>query len=417
VKTGFFKKKLESFFLANYCAIMLKYNNENKLIFSSQSKNILDCTEDYQGPLYVYDKESLNERAHFLSQILKPIEIFYAIKANSFAPLLHTFAGNGLGLDVVSLGEIEWGMEQGFKPQQMIFSGVGKTEKEISLALRWNIRQINVESIPELIRIAKIAQELRLKAPIALRVNPDVDAETHPYIATGLKNNKFGIATDMLSECEMILKENPQSLHFLGFSLHIGSQILELRPVEEALKKLATVIKDWQTRGWIFENLDAGGGLGVFYNHWDIKKEKELAVQWKNLIIQEWSGLAKNYFVEPGRWLTAHSGILLTKIEYVKKTTHHDFIIVDTGMHHLMRPALYQAQHRVMPLINYESSRAKKKYQIVGPICESSDVVRNEIELPEVFEGEYLAILDAGAYGETMSSDYNKRGSPKEIWF
>jgi diaminopimelate decarboxylase len=397
---------------------MLSYNKENNLIFSAQAnKPILECVKDYQGPIYVYDSESLNKRACFLNETLKPIEIFYAIKANAFAPLLHSFFNNGLGLDVVSLGEIEWGMEQGFKPQQMIFSGVGKSEKEINMALRWGIRQINVESIPELNRIARIARQIGVKAPVALRVNPDVDAETHPYIATGLKNNKFGIATDALKECEMILKENLEALNFLGFSLHIGSQILELHPFEEALKKLTRVIKDWQSRGWDFENLDAGGGLGVIYTHWDVEKEKSLAVQWKNLIVKEWSGLAKNYFVEPGRWLTAHSGLLVTKVEYVKTTSHHNFIIVDTGMHHLMRPALYQAQHRVMPLLNNETSRPKKKYQIVGPICESSDVVRGDIELPEVHEGEYLAILDAGAYGETMSSDYNKRSRPKEIWF
>lgn len=396
---------------------MLAYNKENKLVFSLQQKPILDCVQDYSGPIYVYDQASLNERAKFLSDLLKPIEIFYAIKANSFAPLLHTFKSNGLGLDVVSLGEIEWGMEQGFKPQQMIFSGVGKSEKEINLALRWGVRQINVESIPELLRIARIATDLKIKAPIALRVNPDVDAETHPYIATGLKNNKFGIATDALVDCEKILKTNAHALHFLGFSLHIGSQILELNPFREALSKLTKVIKDWQSRGWVFENLDAGGGIGVVYTHWDLEKEKKLAIDWKNIIENEWRGLAKNYFVEPGRWLTAHSGILVTKIEYVKRTSHHNFIIVDTGMHHLMRPALYQAQHRVMPLFNHQSSRPIEKYQIVGPICESSDVIRSEIELPEVYEGEYLAILDAGAYGETMSSDYNKRGSPQQLWF
>jgi diaminopimelate decarboxylase len=396
---------------------MLAYNKENKLVFTSQTKPILDCVQNYSGPLYVYDQVSLNERANFLAQTLKPIEIFYAIKANAYAPLLHTFLKNGLGLDVVSLGEIEWGMQQGFKPVQMIFSGVGKSEKEINMALRWGIRQINVESIPELIRIARIARELKVVAPIALRVNPDVDAATHPYIATGLKNNKFGIATDVLVECESILKENMQSLKFLGFSLHIGSQLLELRPMQEALVKLAQVIKEWKTRDWIFENLDAGGGLGVIYTHWDIEQEKRMAIEWKDLIIKEWQGLANNYFVEPGRWLTAHSGILVTKVEYIKKTSNHNFIIVDTGMHHLMRPALYQAQHRVMPLLNHADARPKQKYQIVGPICESSDVIRSEIELPEIHEGEYLAILDAGAYGETMSNSYNKRGSPKEVWF
>jgi diaminopimelate decarboxylase len=279
------------------------------------------------------------------------------------------------------------------------------------------IRQLNVESISELIRITNIAKSLKIKAPIALRVNPDVDAETHPYIATGLKNNKFGIATDALADCERILKDNSESLDFLGFSLHIGSQILELHPFQEALVKLRNVIKDWKTRGWNFKNLDAGGGIGIFYDYWNIEKEKQMVIEWKNLIIREWAGLAENYFVEPGRWLTAHSGVLITKIEYVKKTSYHNFIIVDTGMHHLMRPALYQAQHRVMPLVNHELSRPKVKYQIVGPICESSDVIRNEIELPEVQEGEYLAILDTGAYGQTMSNSYNKRGSPKEIWF
>lgn len=396
---------------------MLSYNKENQLVFNSQNRPLTECVQNYVGPIYVYDRVSLSARARVLSDILNPIEIFYAIKANAFAPLLHEFLNQGLGLDVVSLGEIEWGMKQGFKPQQMIFSGVGKSEIEIQMALRWGIRQINVESIPELLRIARIAKSLNKKAPVALRVNPDVDAATHPYIATGLKNNKFGIETVALTECEQILKNHSESLQFLGFSLHIGSQILDLRPMQEAFIKLVRVIKDWQSRSWVFENLDAGGGLGVIYTHWDTEKEIAMAKEWCALIRSEWRGLAKNYFVEPGRWLTAHSGILITRIEYVKTTNHHNFIIVDTGMHHLMRPALYQAQHRIMPLINHQNSRSQKKYQIVGPICESSDVVRGEIELPEVFEGEYLAILDAGAYGETMSSDYNKRGSPQELWF
>lgn len=397
---------------------MLGYNSKGELVFKSTNQPLFNAfsRDSYEAPFYLYDKAGLMKRAKYLFETLNPIEIFYALKANACEPLVRSLIDIGLGLDVVSLGEIEWGLRQGCTPQKMIFSGVGKSVKEITMALRLGIRQINVESLPELKRIAEIARELNVQAPVALRVNPDVDAETHPYIATGLKNNKFGIETEALAEAEKILMDHKTHLAFQGFSLHIGSQILELHPFQEALAKLRKIVIEWKSRGWQFTNMDAGGGLGIFYTHADLETEESLAQSWKQMILNEWHQLAPNFFVEPGRWLVAHSGVLITQVEYIKKTTHHQFVIVDTGMHHLLRPALYQAKHRIMPLMQ-NPDRKKQKYQIVGPICESSDVIQNEIELPEIFAGEYLAILDAGAYGATMASHYNKRSEVNEIFW
>ncbi len=400
---------------------MLNYNSQNQLCFSHDNKfsdpliNIVNNLK-YEKPIYLYYKEELEHRVRFLKNTLSPIEIFYALKANAFAPIVQMLIKEGVGLDVVSLGEIECGLRNGCPPQKMIFSGVGKSHKEIEMAIRLKIRQINVESIPELLRISSIARSLNLKAPIALRVNPDVDAATHPYIATGLKNNKFGIETIALSEAENILHSNLDSLEFLGFSLHIGSQILDLNPFQEAFDKLKNIIIDWQSRGWIFNTLDAGGGLGINYTQDDFASEEKLAQQWSNQIKNSWKNNAENFFVEPGRWLVSHSGVLITKVEYIKKTSHHQFLIVDTGMHHLMRPALYQAKHRILPLIKNNNFEPQTSYQIVGPICESSDVINSEVMLTDnITEGDYLAILDTGAYGSSMSNCYNQRELPLEL--
>lgn len=396
----------------------LKFENQRDSLANlirSHNKNTFGTDGFYNGPMYFYDGSYMAHRAKILQSALPShTEIYYAVKANDHPKILQLFVQLGLGMDVVSAGELKWSLQQGCSASKIIFSGVGKTEAEILYALKVGIRQLNVESISELKRIDRISKKTGLKAPIGLRVNPDVDPKTHPYIATGLKNNKFGIEGEALAEADRILQENPL-LSFQGFSLHIGSQLVDLSACSEAFDKLKLLIQQWSAKGYQFESLDAGGGLGIYYDRFDEKRERELAFDWGARIKQSWDGLSRRLMVEPGRWLVAHAGVLVTRVEYIKKTQHHTFAIVDTGMHHLLRPALYQAQHRILPLVK-KGTGALRNYQVVGPICESSDVINEKAELEELAEGDLLAIVDTGAYGQVMSSFYNRRDAAKEIF-
>lgn len=430
---------------------MLCYENGH-LKFENVSKTLDSFLTDYQDPIYIYNGKHMAFRAKSLIEALPSnTEIYYALKANDHRDIVRLFIQMGLGMDVVSLGELTWSLQQGCPPTKIIFSGVGKTEKELIHALKIGVRQINVESLPELQRLNALTQKLKLKASIGLRVNPDVDVQTHPYIATGLKNNKFGIEVEALDECDRILQSNAL-LEFKGFSLHIGSQIVDLSACSEAYDKLIPIILKWKAKGYHFETLDAGGGLGIFYDRFAEDQELALAREWGRRIEQSWKGLADKILVEPGRWLVAHGGVLLTRVEYIKKTSHHVFAIVDTGMHHLLRPALYQAKHGILPIFlkkkaDFSSlSESKSKlvststsknsnisniiiperrlsakssyaYQVVGPICESSDVLGEQVLFDEELkEGDFLVLLDAGAYGQVMSSRYNLRPEANEIF-
>lgn len=412
---------------------MLCYE-QGHLKFEGMNQPLSSFLSEYQDPIYVYNGKHMAFRAKSLQEALPPnTEIYYALKANDHRDIVRLFIQMGLGMDVVSLGELTWSLQQGCPASKIIFSGVGKTEKELVHALRIGVRQINVESLPELRRLNALTQKLKLKAAIGLRVNPDVDAQTHPYIATGLKNNKFGIEVGALDECDKILKSN-SLLEFKGFSLHIGSQLVDLRACSEAYDKLIPVISQWKSKGYHFETLDAGGGLGIFYDRFDEAQELALAQEWGRRIDQSWKGLSNKILVEPGRWLVAHGGVLLTRIEYIKKTSHHAFAIVDTGMHHLLRPALYQAKHGILPVLQQGNSNSKLvsalhpqqlsssnsnlySYQVVGPICESSDVLGEQVLFEEELkEGDFLALLDSGAYGQVMSSHYNLRPDAREIF-
>ena len=388
---------------------------ENKLKFDRQASCFSDLVQNYEGPMYVYDGAFIAHRARALREALPSnTEVFYAMKANDHKEMLRLFVSLGFGMDVVSRGELEWSLQQGCSPQKIIFSGVGKTESELLYALQLGIRQINVESVQELERISKLARQHQLPARLGLRVNPNVDAKTHPYIATGLQNNKFGIELEALPQCEELLKANSY-LRFQGFSVHIGSQLTDLSACSEAYDKLLPLIREWQSKGFVFESLDAGGGLGIFYDRTDEDKELSMVKDWGQRIGQSWGGLSKTLMVEPGRWLVAHAGVLITRIEYVKRTNHHTFVIVDTGMHHLLRPALYQAKHRVLPL-EKANDTSMEIVQLVGPICESSDVLASGLELESPREGQFLALLDAGAYGRVMSSQYNRQVPVREVF-
>ncbi|WP_413287679.1 diaminopimelate decarboxylase [Bdellovibrio sp. HCB337] len=394
--------------------LYLQYEKQ-KLVLGPQKKALFSLVSNYQRPTYVYDLDILKERVQIFQKALPGVQVYYAMKANSHPQVLQCLHSLGCGLDVVSGGEIRRAQECGFKPQALIYSGVGKTHKEIRQTLEMGLEQINVESIPELRRIAKIAKEMNKKTNVVFRLNPDVDIETHPYIATGLHNNKFGMAFTDLPELKTVLKENSECLIFKGVSLHLGSQMHNLSGFRDALKLLRPVYEDLQKEFPSCDTFDVGGGLGIFYDTQEIEAEEKLLQDYANIVFTELKGLRAKIQTEPGRWLVAHAGVLLTQVQYLKKTSVKNFAIVDTGMHHLLRPTLYGAHHRVWTL-NEKSENGTKKYDVVGPICESGDFLASDRDLSELQEGDFLVIGDVGAYGFVMRSDYNLQDPPEEVF-
>lgn len=369
-------------------------------------------TENYFKPVYIYDRAIVRERVRKMQKALPGVKMYYAMKANSNLEILKCLREEGCGADLVSGGEALRAMEAGFSAEQMIYSGVGKTKREIREALVANIAQINVESLPELLRIAEIAKTLGKLAKVSLRLNPDVDIQTHKYIATGLKDNKFGMELSLLPELIQVFKKFPKELELQGISLHLGSMMKELSGFQEALKKLIPVYQELKKEFVSVRCFDFGGGLGIVYENQDLEGEEKLLQQYAEIALGTLKGLGAELQCEPGRWLVAHSGVLLTEVQYLKKTSHKNFVVVDTGMHHLLRPALYSAFHKIWAL---KDSSAKIKADIVGPICESADFLGHDRELASVKDGDFLVIADAGAYGFSMMNTYNLQEPPLEV--
>jgi len=361
-------------------------------------------------PFYVYDLDQIKKQALALKKTFQGAGHFhYAMKANSNLGILKLFKRLGLGVDVVSGGEIKIALKAGFKGPQMIFSGVGKTEEEINFALKNKVHMINVESIPEMLRIDRLAKKKKCVASIALRLNPDVDAETHPHITTGTYTNKFGIDFEDLDEAKKVLK-SAQNLRLIGLTFHIGSQILNLSPLEKAFQRIIPIYQDLKNLGFPLENLSVGGGIGIRYN-----QETPMSLEsYGDLVLKYLKPLRCNILCEPGRILVAESGVLVTEVQYVKRTRKKNFLIVDTGMNHLMRPALYGAFHEMKAVESFKD-RKTETYDVVGPICESTDVLGVDRTMPEMKEGEKLLILNTGAYGYSMANNYNAQPMPKEI--
>lgn len=389
----------------------MEYVN-NELCLGPLKKPLLPLVQNYMRPIYVYDLDFIGQRYQTMSSALKNVRLFYAMKANSNPGVLQKLRTQGAGADVVSLGEIKRALESGFLPQDIVYSGVGKTRHEISEALRLDIFQINVESIPELERIGQVARELGRKAQVALRLNPDVDIKTHPYIATGLKDNKFGMELSLIPVLIQVLKKYADAVELVGVSLHLGSQMLEFSGYKEGLEKLKKVYLDLKKDFPSLRRFDFGGGLGIFYDRDDLPLEESLLKEYAQITLQTLGDLGCELQSEPGRWLVAHCGVLLTQVQYVKETSTKTFVIVDAGMNHLIRPSLYEASHRIEPL---KKSSEAMVVDIVGPICESSDFFAKERSLPKVQEGDFLAILDSGAYGYSMASVYNLQELPLEL--
>lgn len=363
----------------------------------------------YGTPLYVYSQQAITAafvqyQQNFAS--LNPL-ICYAVKANGNLSILRHFASLGSGFDIVSGGELQRVLLAGGDAEKILFSGVGKSKAEIELALTHNILCFNVESIPELERINTVAGELGKKAPISLRINPNVDAKTHPYISTGLKANKFGIAyNDALTAYQ--LAASLPNLNVIGIDCHIGSQLTDLSPLVEALERLLVLIDQLSTQGIQLQHIDLGGGIGIVYQHEDVPDLKAYATAVENLL----SGRNLKLMLEPGRSLIGNAGNLLTTVEYIKQGEEKNFVIVDAAMNDLIRPALYQGYHTI---INTNTTRTKEFVaDIVGPICESSDFLAKDRSIAAQ-AGDILLVQSAGAYASSMASNYNTRCRAAEV--
>lgn len=370
------------------------------------------------SPFYLYDLDGMRLRTRALRAAHPGLQLHYALKANGSPRVLRTFLSEGTGVDTVSAGEIRRALAAGFEPAQVIFSGVGKTRAELEYAIGLEIKQINVESPQELQRIVAIARALGKKPRIAFRLNPDVDAKTHPYITTGFRENKFGMGEHFFPELLAILRDAGPSVELRGLTLHIGSQLLDLAPLEDAIRITLRAYQEFRAAGHPLRTLDVGGGIGIPYKeeHRSPPRDLEFISAYGALLGRALKGFDGDVLCEPGRILVGAAGTLVSEVQYVKETPFRNFLIVNTGMHHLMRPSLYQAHHRILPLAQ-NADRQIRRYDVVGPICESSDVLGKDREMPEVRQGEFVAIADAGAYGRSMASYYNEHAMPEELFW
>jgi diaminopimelate decarboxylase len=366
--------------------------------------------EEVGTPVYIYSARTIKRHFKVFDTAFKEVShlVCYSVKANSNIAVLRLLGNLGAGADIVSGGELKRVLKAGISPQKVVFSGVGKTPEEIEFALFQNILMFNVESEEELFLIGEIAKRLKKKARFSLRVNPNVDPKTHPYISTGLKKNKFGIPEEEVIKLYESTKENPY-LEAVGMDAHIGSQLTSISPFVEALSRLKKLWKELESLGFELKYLDLGGGLGIVYKD----EEPPMPEEYAKAIIKEAKELNAILILEPGRVIVGNAGILVTRVLYKKKNNEKNFVIVDAGMNDLIRPAFYDAYHQIIPV--EEKNGKKEVVDVVGPICESGDFFAKERELTEVSSGDLLAIMSAGAYGFVMSSNYNTRPKPPEI--
>ncbi|AXN31844.1 diaminopimelate decarboxylase [Vibrio coralliilyticus] len=371
---------------------------------------LTDLAEQFGTPLYVYSRATFERHWNAFDKSVgeHPHLVCYAVKANSNLGVLNTLARLGSGFDIVSGGELERVIAAGGEASKVVFSGVGKTAPEMKRALELGIKCFNVESEPELERLNKVAGELGVKAPISLRINPDVDANTHPYISTGLRDNKFGIAFDRAPAVYQFA-QGLENLTIKGIDCHIGSQLTDIEPFIDATDRLLALIDDLKAQGINIEHLDVGGGLGVVYRDELPPEPSEYA---KALLGRLENHQDLELIFEPGRAIAANAGVLLTKVEFLKHTEHKNFAIIDAAMNDLMRPALYQAWQDIVPVNPREGEPVT--YDLVGPICETGDFLGKDRALV-LQENDLLAVRSAGAYGFVMSSNYNTRTRVAEV--
>ena len=385
-----------------------QYKNEQLYVEDLPVKQL---AEEFGTPLYIYSRATLERHWHAFDSALgdHPHLICYAVKANSNIGILNVMAKLGSGFDIVSQGELERVLAAGGEASKVVFSGVAKSRAEIMRALEVGIRCFNVESIAELHHINQIAGEMGKIAPISLRVNPDVDAHTHPYISTGLKENKFGVSVDEAHEVYRLAATLPH-VKITGMDCHIGSQLTELQPFLDATDRLIRLIEQLQEDGITLKHLDLGGGLGVTYTDETPPHPSDYAAALLNKL-KGYENL--EIILEPGRAIAANAGILVAKVQYLKSNESRNFAITDTGMNDMIRPALYEAYMNIIE-IDRTLEREKAIYDVVGPVCETSDFLGKQRELA-IAEGDYIAQRSAGAYGASMSSNYNSRPRTAEV--
>lgn len=365
-------------------------------------------------PLYVYSSEMIRARIRAFQRAFRtvPYTLCYSVKANSALGILRLIARQGAGFDVVSGGELERVLRiRRQAAGSVVFSGVGKTVPEMELALKAGILLFNIESASELLTLAKTAARLKKPAPIAVRVNPDVSAKTHPYISTGLHEHKFGVPIPEARALYEAAAKHPY-LKVAGVSVHIGSQITDLSNFQDALLRVAELVRDLRREGYEIRYVDAGGGLGISYEGLQHQYIEQISA-YADAVLEPLRGLDVHLLVEPGRAIVGPAGVLLTRVLYRKTNNHKRFLIVDAAMNDLLRPSLYRAYHEIVPVTC--RSQERETTDVVGPICETGDFFARDRELPLVAEGDLLAIVDAGAYGAVFGSNYNTRGKPAEL--
>jgi len=388
---------------------MRQYFNYQNNQLVAEGVPLADIAEQYGTPCYVYSRAALTSGFQQFAEALKGHEhqICYAVKANPNLAILNVFARLGAGFDIVSGGELQRVLAAGGEARKVVFSGVGKSVAEMRMALEAGILCFNVESAPELDRLNEVAGSLGKVAAISLRVNPDVDAKTHPYISTGLKQNKFGVAyTEAVSlYCKAAALPN---LRITGMDCHIGSQLTETSPFIAAIEKVLVLVDALASMGIVLEHLDLGGGLGICYD----KETPPAIADYVAALLGALKGRTQKLILEPGRVLVGNAGVLLTRVEYIKPGCEKNFAIVDAAMNDLMRPALYDAYHGILPVV--QENHPVQNYEIVGPICETGDFIGHARELA-VAPQSLLAVMSAGAYGMSMSSNYNTRPRACEV--
>ena len=379
-------------------------------VLHAEQCSLEQLAQQFGTPLYVYSKAAFEKHYSDMDRAFDFIDhqICFAVKSNSNLAVLNVLAKLGAGFDIVTGGELARVLAAGGDPAKIVFSGLGKSELDIEKALQVGIACFNVESYAELDRIQKVAAKLGKKAPISLRVNPDVDAKTHPYISTGLKENKFGIPSDTVYETYQYAASLP-NLDVVGIDCHIGSQLTETKPFVDALDRVMVMIDELKKRGIDLKHIDIGGGLGVCY-----KDETPPSVEeYANALEPALEKLGLKVYMEPGRSISANAGVLLTKVDLLKPTNHRNFAIIDAAMNDLIRPSLYEAWMDIQS-VDANTDVEEKAWDVVGAICETGDFLGKDRQLA-LKENDVLAVLGAGAYGFVMSSNYNSRGRAAEV--
>ena len=398
--------------------VSLFFYKDDTLVLK-QGNIFVPVQEIIQGknfPFYLYDIQDLREWYQFFLQATDHrLKVFFSMKSNCNKEVLKAFLEEGSGVDVVSGGESHLAQQVGFSPQKICFSGVGKSISELEEAVEKDFFQINVESLGELKRIAEICKSKSKPCRIGLRINPNVDFSAHPYIKTGLRGHKFGFEEEELPLLLQFIRSH-KLIYLQGLSMHLGSQIFDLDPLFHSIKHLKGIYEQLKRERYPLKILDIGGGLAVNYQKFDLEGEKTRLKQFgqglKNLL----KDFGDEVIAEPGRLLTARFGILCAKVEYIKKSPSKQFVILNSGMNHFLRPALYGAKHRVLP-IKKSIDLPQQIYDVVGPICETGDTIAKDCSLPQLNSGDWLAIADTGAYGFVMANQYNLQIPVQEICF